>query len=464
MKITFVVEKITDLIYNKDDEGLTSEFVCATPNCYHADKKEFGWKYHNKREIADLVNFGYANLLTKEMYSHSQNSFYLICISQKYDLEEQFFWNYMSSDTIDFLKRTNIPILLYYASEGVGFTDYKYYIKMIEKRNELGLTNKFVLFSLSNFVDILGKKISLSELDPILEDFKWVPSLSFLIRYACKTTLSDSTIEHWINNSYIIKEHDYAAKKFNFVCLNNLPSYNRILLLKVLYHNKELWDNNIISNRNTYPENKPSFNSTLMKIIHKEKDYVDEKYRFGKIISNNMDQFLATSGFSELVIFIRKLTTWSECPTTLIDDITLQLNDRFNLSWFKDCVFSLVTETYQWHEANKFLNFPMVTEKSIKPIVQRQPFLIFGYPNNHKLLNDLGFKTYEELLGFPKDGDIGNLTTVERLYNITKGLYNFDKTKLNVGLLKEYADFNYNHLVNTDWRRLQCDLLTYSQF
>ena len=453
MKITFVVDRIIDLNQVNWTES-NSDFICTTPGCLAANNQNFGWRYINKEIIADFVNNGYIDLVEKDSYIHKSYSFYVINISNAEHLIDQTFWNYIDEKTLDFLSKTNIPILLFYPLEGTGYLATEVYTGIIDTRNKLNLKNKFFLLSLSYYNDHNFNKFSLSNLSDKLVDFEWVLSTCFFLRYVGKNHLGNSTIDYWMKENKIIKKYDLAQKQYDFLCLNNVPTLNRILLLKTLYNNKALWHNNLISNRFDYNDNAGT-QSELTDLIHTEKKYFKNKnYHF----LNYEDRYHFLKFDDDLSQFINELFHNPLAPTISLQNDGPPINDVFETDWYDKTVFTLITETYAWRK-EYYCNYTMFTEKTIKSIIQKHPFIIFSYNNNHKLCNHLGFKTFEEILGVPKDGELGNITTLERLYNLYLCLQKFDKKKLNVEKIIEYTDYNYNHLITENWYQKQIELL-----
>lgn len=446
MKITFIVDKICDNTATEilNRKHTITKFVCSTPGCQASENEKEGWKYANKQLIYDLRHFGYIDLINKNDYYRNDNhSFYLINISKSNHLINQTFWNFMGDDTIEFLKRSNVPILLFYPYEGTGYVEKDVYLNIIKKRNSLGLKNKFIILSLSYYSDINFNKFKFNYLDSILKDFKWVFSLAFLIKYVSKCSYESNLFSTFKNENRLVAYHNYNHKKYNFLCLNNTPTINRLLLLKILYNNKELWNNNLISNR-YYTEN----NNQNLKAISSN---VNSLLNQDSLIFNYKSSI-------DLNEFINMLKNYPFAPIRELENDGIATNDSFKIEWYNDSVFSLVTETLSWKEDN-FCYFPVITEKTIKTILQKHPFIIYGYSNSHKLLNSLGFYTFEELLGIPKDLESNNYTMIEKLYHIYNCLLSFNKEKLDIENIKKLTEYNYNHLLNTDWRKLQCDLL-----
>ena len=460
MKITFVVDKVHD-IYKRDWTEKVTDFLFQTPGCVSANDDTFGWRYHNKELIANHVNSGHVDLVSYKDYTYNPYSYYVINIGRIEHLLNPTWIYHIDQDVFEFLNKTNMPILLFYALEGTGFLRVEDYKNIVFHKNNRKLKNKFFILSLTHYNDIDFNEVRLSDLDLLLEDFDWIHSVSFFARYANKTMHTDSTVDIWKRTNYIIKDHDYKNKKYNFLCLNNTPSHNRIMILKMLYADDKLYNSNLISNRYTFTEDPVEMmrarTAEIQSIINQEKQYTyDENAKEFLASHNIVDKATITS--NEYIKFLIELLYKPIAPVTVIPGDGPATNDNFDLNWFYDSIFSLVTETYQWtHETS--CNHTMITEKTTKCFVQKHPFIIYGYGNSHLLCQKYGFKTFDSVFGLPRDLGPGNITMTERLYNIMKFLKNFDISKIDINLVKEYTEYNYNRLVDTDWHKVQCDLL-----
>lgn len=440
MKITFVVDRVNNINEASDTQKLT-DYICATPGCYAQENTNTaGWHYHNKALIREFVKNDYIDLVEFKNYSTNSQSFYVVNIANMLHLTNATFYNFLTEDAIDFLRKTNIPILLFYPLESTGWLQKNTYLNIIEKRNNLKLKNKIFLLSLVYYNDVDFNRFELSKLDDKLIDFNWIYSTCFFIRYTGKNDMGKSVVDYYKEQNKFIDKHNYNTKKYNFLCLNNSPSLNRRLILQLLFNNKNLWENNLISNR-FYDSNILGTRADIHSIMLQENQ---------KFMNENFKKFVSDLNF------------WQQAPVHIIPNDgppEVHLNDSFLVDWYRDTVFTIVTETFAWTK-NSFCNHTLLTEKTIKSFIMKHPFIIFSYNNNHKLCDLLGFKTFENLLGIPQDGEYGNLTTIERLFNLYHCLMNFDKTKLDIDKITEYTEYNYNHLVNTDWYEKQIDFLS----
>ena len=81
--------------------------------------------------------------------------------------------------------------------------------------------------------------------------------------------------------------------------------------------------------------------------------------------------------------------------------------DRYcNINWYNDTYFSLVAETWaddvseytNWGGTSDYSGpYPFITEKTMKPLAYRHPFMIYGQTNTLQHLHSLGFETFENL-------------------------------------------------------------------
>jgi len=458
--INFVVEKIypsfDDDVRNHDNY---IDFICTTPGCVTAEDPNH-WGPANKLTLKQLIYSKHVKLITKQEYNTDGTSFYLINMKNNDDFINQEFWNNMPNDTFDFLRNTNVPILLFYPLESMSdlLIDKQNVINLIKKRNSYNLKNKLVILTLSNFVDLHNNTISLKDIDVELEDIHLVPSFSFLIRYASPMTAGGkNVVELFLEQKRLTNQnHNLKYKKHNFVCFNHIHRFNRALLLQALFLNKNLWEHNIITCRH---DTTPSLNflkDHILDFLKKEKDYFNENLR----LTNN----LVSSDNKELSHFlnsiIKSLNDGIVYPKVIIDNPE-SLNDYYDLSFFEDTFFSLITETYNYVPGFN-AEVPMITEKTVKSIINFHPFIIFGHAHSHALLQKLGFRTYEYMINLPSDGQKGNITVIERAFNLINALNAFDYKNLSLTQflkIQEDIDYNYKHLNNTDWCKLQCDLL-----
>ncbi len=112
------------------------------------------------------------------------------------------------------------------------------------------------------------------------------------------------------------------------------------------------------------------------------------RYTIQQILKNNLDQHGAIS----YVCYDGQDT---QQPAIVLDQNARQVrrNDRWmNPALYNDCWINIVTEAYSHVEHNLF-----ITEKTFKPMLQLQPFMLVGNQGSLEYLKDCGYKTFDSL-------------------------------------------------------------------
>ena len=81
------------------------------------------------------------------------------------------------------------------------------------------------------------------------------------------------------------------------------------------------------------------------------------------------------------------------------------------------------------------------------------PFFVVGNPHTLKKLKRLGFQTFDDLFFSPGEYRHTGTDIPELLNCVHDAIQNYNTkcNKENFMELKERLEFNYNHLVRTDW-------------
>ena len=98
---------------------------------------------------------------------------------------------------------------------------------------------------------------------------------------------------------------------------------------------------------------------------------------------------------------------------------TINEDDDNSINQSFDALINVVTETHYDPSWNK-LHHIFLSEKTWKPIVCKQAFIIIGPQYTLKYLKDLGFKTFSELW----DESYDECNSNKRLYIALNSLYN----------------------------------------
>lgn len=102
-------------------------------------------------------------------------------------------------------------------------------------------------------------------------------------------------------------------------------------------------------------------------------------------------------------------------------------------SWFQ-----IVNET-----SYTDLTFP--TEKSYKPFVQLQPFVVWGPAGNVQALRERGYRVFDKWIDHSYDREVNSWSRFQALTTELKRLYNLDKHSWSTILLEMLPDLEWNY-------------------
>lgn len=111
------------------------------------------------------------------------------------------------------------------------------------------------------------------------------------------------------------------------------------------------------------------------------------------------------------------------------------------ISWdlYSRSSFEIVPETL-------YKDATFITEKTLKPIIARIPFLVLSNQQFYHDLKKLGFKTFDSLVdeSFAYETDI--IMRTKKLVELTKNIINNNALEFNTAS-KEICDYNFDHLL-----------------
>ena len=136
MILNLVAEKVHDIdkpIWREDE---INDYLCVSPNCYVDPEDPFHWGMQNKYILKHFLDNDKIRLLSKEQYSDQEDTFYFLNIRNNQDLTCENFYDKFSQETLEFLQKTNMPILLWYPLESAGTIQLDSFISLMEKRKK----------------------------------------------------------------------------------------------------------------------------------------------------------------------------------------------------------------------------------------------------------------------------------------------------------------------------------------
>jgi hypothetical protein len=134
-----------------------------------------------------------------------------------------------------------------------------------------------------------------------------------------------------------------------------------------------------------------------------------------------------------------------------VDNIDLTINqfqtNSLPIIFYQQSCFSLVSSTFAFEDDEMSVGF---TEKEIKPILARHPFIIFNRPDVLKYMHNMGFLTFERWFDESYDNEHDDNRRLEKIINEVERLCNLSFAEWDI-MLEEMApvlEHNYNRLVN----------------
>ena len=111
---------------------------------------------------------------------------------------------------------------------------------------------------------------------------------------------------------------------------------------------------------------------------------------------------------------------------------------------FLDSYINIVCET-SCHS-----NYTFITEKTLRPIINLQPFILFGNPYTLVELQNLGFKTFDKWIDESYDMELDTNKRFELAYLEVKRLFDMDIDEIHELYYEMFdvLEYNFNHLVS----------------
>jgi hypothetical protein len=182
-----------------------------------------------------------------------------------------------------------------------------------------------------------------------------------------------------------------------------------------------------ISFSDTEPDNNDSFYDSAVNL--------NSKYGIGLTqgqlheLSNKLPLILDTTDFSKFPM-----------ESSLSDTI----------KFYSESLIHVIAET------NFYTNIVHITEKTMKPIMYKQPFIFVGPAHSIKYLKDMGFKTFSNLWDEGYDEEENHVNRMNMILDLLERLNSLpDSEKLTISMIcSTIVKHNYDLLQNMQWKEL----------
>ena len=215
----------------------------------------------------------------------------------------------------------------------------------------------------------------------------------------------------------------------DFVCFNRRYRDHRILF-GLLLHKHNLLDKFFFSLDKTRPEDGQPF----IDFVHQGAGH--ESNQCADLLDDLKLSFADINSFNNMLPLV--------VDTNNFDGIVSnQTNDTF-LNAFNDSLVHIISET------NFFSPIIHMTEKTLKPVVYLQPFIMLGSANSLTYLRELGFKTFGDFWDESYDLEVDSVLRLKKIIKLCKKISQWSQEeKLQFTYdVKEIVEYNYNHFLH----------------
>jgi len=431
--ITLIVEQITD-----QDFHCINSVVCCQQKAYTGEQR-FNWQLGNRIQLQRLVDAGVVKLVTVEQAAADPqpNTFFLVTVPEVRGTFDTAWIYWLRPETVQYLQQYRTPILISQPAE------YDLHHSVMQHN---GLVHSELLKHLHFALCHRGlpaNSIVLHNISVCYRNLQFNDRKIFTVYSKSWVIVAQETVTKHDHNSLVtVEQHQNTAKDRDFVCFNRAPRELRCLFM--LSQQQHL-SNGHVTFLGEHPANVRLSSDELSGFFNAA------CWAFVKS-SSHRDQYVSKmpAVLSQLPMEIAEDTANRENHTVS----NPHTNHTRSRAWFE-----VVIETHDISEDD--FDVAVLSEKVFWPILNQMPFILLGHRKNNRLLQDLGFKTYEEDFGVDlvSEGEIH-----QRLDAVDAALGWFatlshDQKKSWYSNLTHKIRHNYQHLISTNWAELEKDQL-----
>jgi hypothetical protein len=130
---------------------------------------------------------------------------------------------------------------------------------------------------------------------------------------------------------------------------------------------------------------------------------------------------------TELTLTLEEKESSSSLPSDVIfldTDASCGIDVGTSHPAYTECYVNLVTET------NVYYDTPMLSEKTFKPILAGQLFILLASPGAVKFLRDIGIDTFDDIIDHSYDNTIDIRSRIQQISTQLDQLYQLDLDKI----------------------------------
>lgn len=130
------------------------------------------------------------------------------------------------------------------------------------------------------------------------------------------------------------------------------------------------------------------------------------------------------------------------------DGSFIALNDQFFEKQDSFVICEEVNNSFLHIIGEATTTVPFLTEKTLKPLMFKRPFVVLGHQKFNKLLKDLGFELYEEIIDYSYDEIDDEYLRAQSIIDNVKSMCQTQNLNSLYDKLKPKLDYNYNRAID----------------
>jgi hypothetical protein len=158
------------------------------------------------------------------------------------------------------------------------------------------------------------------------------------------------------------------------------------------------------------------------------------------------DSLKSDTEFSELLT--KHKHTIMNYPPLYVDTTDLKTNhiplEADTNYFYENSLVSIITET-NFYTTSNFEQGRFLSEKTIKPLAQRHPFIIVSVPGTLELLRSIGYKTFHPFINESYDTELDDIKRMKLIVNEIERIANMTDSEVTEFILavKPLVDYNF---------------------
>lgn len=231
--------------------------------------------------------------------------------------------------------------------------------------------------------------------------------------------------------NYFLNNNRTNQKQYHFLCFNRIVKNHRIAIFSELMSNPNFKDKFIVSIGSSY------------NVQHISLDHANERDFY-----NKLNYFLRDDYKHSKQRLLDFLDTYDSKQKYVYDVEDLEQNkaDSFNIDAHSNSFLNIISESLEG------VNTVFFSEKTYKPIIALQPFIMNGNPFSLKKLKDYGYKTFDKWWDESYDNETDYTKRLEKIVDVLEEIssWSLERCFQVTNEMEEVLIHNFNNCMSVD--------------